>query len=460
MRTLFGFLAATVGFPLTAAEDGLHGRLLEKVTCVADATQSYALYVPSNYSPDKKWPVIFCFDPGARGRTPVERLQTAGEQFGYIVAGSNNSRNGPWEGNAKAIRAMVGDVQSRLAIDARRVYAAGLSGGARVAIQTALLGMAKGVIACSAGFPDPEIPLRVSFPVFGTAGIEDISYGEMMNLDRQLEDRKALYRIVVFGGGHEWAPAALLTDAVEWLDLQAMRAGTRPRDETRIRAAWEKRVAAMPSRPGLERWRGLKSLAADFKGLTETAEIEEEAKKVGLAVDVKEGLKAERALTARERELGEKVVGAIDASAAKKHAVADDLIKRAEAPDDSPDRQIARRVRASYAAMVRERLRGMFADEEYSEAANMLEMAAILRPGQTRTLFDLARARAYQRDPKRALQALGEAADAGFSDAERAESEPAFAKLKSDPVFRERLAAIRANPPEPERAGGGGRRFP
>src|SRR5262245_66275624 len=113
------------------------GKISEDVKCVAEPAQSYALYVPSNYSPDRLWPVIFAFDPGARGRVPVERYQAAAERYGFIVAGSNNSRNGSTE-NSKAIVAMTGDVLSRFSIDERRIYLAGMSGGSRVALGVAL----------------------------------------------------------------------------------------------------------------------------------------------------------------------------------------------------------------------------------------------------------------------------------------------------------------------------------
>lgn len=262
-----------------ADSTGLTGRLLEKVACAADPTQTYALYVPASYAPARKWPVIFCFDPGVRGRVPVERLQAAAEKFGYIVAGSNNSRNGPWTANAAAIQAMVRDVESHLAIDGRRVYTAGLSGGARVAMQVALGGLAKGVIACSAGFPSSEggIPGKVPFAFFGTAGTEDFNHGELRRLDAELEERKAAHRIVVFPGGHEWASVALLTEAVAWLELQAIRAGTRAKDEAMVQEMWSTRVAAVPAPVGLARWRAVKSLVADFKGLVEMAELQQTA---------------------------------------------------------------------------------------------------------------------------------------------------------------------------------------
>src|SRR5215510_8174369 len=100
---------------------------IKEVQCAADASQTYVVFVPSRYSPQRPAPVIFAFDPRGNGRTPVERYQAAAEKYGYIVAGSNNSRNGPWEISMGAAEAMIKDAGQRFAIDSRRVYAAGMS---------------------------------------------------------------------------------------------------------------------------------------------------------------------------------------------------------------------------------------------------------------------------------------------------------------------------------------------
>src|SRR5215510_1879698 len=128
------------------------GQIIPEVKCAADALQSYALYLPTKYDPAQAWPVIFAFDPGARGQVPVERYQAAAEKYGYIVAGSNNSRNGSMEGSMAAVRAISADISARFTVDRRRVYTAGMSGGARVAMAVALgsNGQIAGVMASSA----------------------------------------------------------------------------------------------------------------------------------------------------------------------------------------------------------------------------------------------------------------------------------------------------------------------
>ncbi len=454
MRAFLGCFFAVV---LVAAAQGaadFKGRILPKVACEADATQTYAIYVPSAYSPEKKWPVIFCFDPGARGTAPVERLQSAAEKYGYIVAGSLTSRNGPVAANIAAMQAMVNDVNAHLAIDPNRLYAAGLSGGARVATQMALGGLAKGVIACSAGFPDPEeIPGRVPFVFFGTAGTEDFNYGEMKRLDSDLTDRKAAHRIVVFNGTHEWAPVALLAEAVEWLDLQAMRTGARPRDEALIQAALQTRLAAVPAAPGPERWLALRALTADLQGLTDTRAYEQQVKELGAARSVKDWQKNELALGRREEAQREKLEDlAVGGSAAAQRKFAAELRQAADAAEDTGERRLARRVITGFLMSGRDATRGLFEQKDYATAADRLELEVALRPGQPRTWYDLARAHALDGSKPRALEALKQAVAAGFHDTPRAEADPAFAKLVGDPAFQELLVAMKTTaaiaPPE------------
>ena len=104
---------------------------------------------------------------------PVERYQAAAEQYGFVVAGSNNSRNGSQDTRA-IVTTLMRDALSRFQIDLKRVYTAGMSGGARVAMSVALSAPdIAGVIASSAGFPDGRPRKSLAFPLFATAGTED-----------------------------------------------------------------------------------------------------------------------------------------------------------------------------------------------------------------------------------------------------------------------------------------------
>src|SRR5262249_17280410 len=161
----------------------------------------------------------------ARGKVPVELMKDAAEKYGYIILGSNNSRNGAWKPEADAADAMLQDAQERFSVDLKRIYFAGFSGGARVASQLAqLCKCAAGVLLSGAGFSQNSPPLRdASFPVFSAVGNLDFNYSEIIPLQEKLEQAGFPHWLRVFDGGHEWAPAEVMSEAFAWFRILAMR---------------------------------------------------------------------------------------------------------------------------------------------------------------------------------------------------------------------------------------------
>ena len=58
-----------VGSSGAGAQDFPRGTIVDDVKCAADASQSYALYLPSAYSPDRPWNLLVAF--------PATRLSAA-----------------------------------------------------------------------------------------------------------------------------------------------------------------------------------------------------------------------------------------------------------------------------------------------------------------------------------------------------------------------------------------------
>jgi len=222
------------------------GTLVPSVTCKNNAKETYALYLPSAYSGARKWPIIYVFDPGGRGQVAAAVIQAAAEKFGYIVAASNNSKNGPLGDSAEAAVALWGDTQQRFSVDLHRRYVAGMSGGARVATSIALSGgdCEAGIIANTAGFPPGTAPSRnMKFVYFAAVGDADFNYAEFVQLRPKLDEVGVRYIIRVFEGQHGWAPAEVWMEALNWMDLQAMAAGTLTRDPARIASSLDEALA-------------------------------------------------------------------------------------------------------------------------------------------------------------------------------------------------------------------------
>ena len=221
--------------------------MVDKIVCAAKPDESYALYLPSGYTPARAWPILYVLDPRSRGTLAAERFRPGAENYGYILASSNNSlSDGPVEPNVEAMRAMWTDTHGRLQIDDHRVYAAGFSGTVRscCTLARAVPGTIAGIIGAGAGFPFHEPPRKGDpFVFFGTVGDKDFNYYEMTDLEPRLEEAGIVHRIEIFDGVHQWPPEELATRALGWMEIQAMKAGTRAKDPAIVDELWKQTMA-------------------------------------------------------------------------------------------------------------------------------------------------------------------------------------------------------------------------
>ena len=262
------------------------GVVHDSVVVAADPTNSYALYLPSAYSASKQWPLLLAFDPFARGAVAVKLFHEAAEKYGFIVIGSNNSRN--FGDPSNAIRLLAADVKARYSVDARRIYLTGLSGGARVASSMALACKTciAGVIANSAGMPasggspNPDGP-----DWFLLAGTTDFNYPEMVRLKETLDNTHIVSRFVVFEGPHNWMPKDFAEQALAWLQLRAMVRGVMPVDKAFVSKQFDDRLAeaqaAEKSGDLLAAVHKYREIATDFKTFRDVKEQEAQAKSLG-----------------------------------------------------------------------------------------------------------------------------------------------------------------------------------
>jgi len=63
-----------------AAAELPRGTLIEKVVCESQRDQTYALYLPSTYTPERKWPILYAFDARGQGKTVAELFRRAAER--------------------------------------------------------------------------------------------------------------------------------------------------------------------------------------------------------------------------------------------------------------------------------------------------------------------------------------------------------------------------------------------
>jgi predicted esterase len=449
------------GRPPSTAGELPRGRVVEAVPTLKEPAQTYALYLPSNYTPARRWPVLYCFDPLARGGLPVKLFAEAAEHFGWVVAGSNNSRNGPLKPSLDAAAAMIGDVQARLSVDGGRVYTAGFSGGARQAVRIDQLcrHCLAGVVASGAGYPPDSKPAApVTFALFGVAGVDDFNFLEMKTLEAELARLGAAHRFESFDGGHAWPTPELAAAAIEWMELQAMKSGRRQRDEAFLAGAWERRLVEARRLEGRSKpyaaYRAYESLAADFRGLRDTAEAEGRFAALAASKEVRAALKDEAEQLSRQQrlvaqlfDLAEKRRGEFDArtqATAEFRTLVEAQRAKAKAEADSGERRVARRSLGQVAGYFYEtaadlRRRGA----RPPEVVAALEVAAEISVKSPHLFYELAVAHAANSDKKKALAALRKAFDLGFKDTAALESDPALEPLRGEAEYRRLVESLK-----------------
>lgn len=433
------------------------GEIIEKVTSKVDPEQSYALFLPPGYTPEKKWPILYAFDPGGRGSVPVKLFKDAAAKFGFIVAGSNNSRNGIEIGGI--VKTLWSDTHERFSIDERRVYTTGFSGGARVASAIALSyrGAVAGVIAASGGLP-PNFNLSVAsqFIFFGTAGTEDFNFSEMQQLKRRLDEVGITNRLAVFTGGHDWPPADICAEAISWMEVQAMKLGRRPKDNQLIdeRLGLKTKAAHNYESSGktYEAYLQYEELVTEFRGLREVNEFAAAAERLRSSKEVRTAIKSEKTEEDGQASLLEKLETLIarlpDASTysetmAELKSDLSDLAKKSEGSNSISERRVAERVLRSLEVQMYEEAFALRQKKDYASIPAKLELVALISPRDPGVFYNLAVAYARVGNKSRATTALGMAIERGFSDLTRIEQNEDFAILRNDADYKKIIASLK-----------------
>ncbi len=224
----------------TAARFSIHdlpepGKIIDHVVCIADPSQSYALYIPVKGN-NNALPIIYFFDPHGDGALPLRKYKLLADEYGFILAGSNNSKNGnDWAAAENTWRNLSGDTKSRLKINGNRVYTCGFSGGAKVAGYVALNHPGiKAVIANGAGLPDGTLAGNFNFSFTAIAGEGDMNLTDLVAFSNELDKTRTRHHLLLFEGKHEWAPLNCMSIAFEGLQLDAMQQALVPKDDAFI----------------------------------------------------------------------------------------------------------------------------------------------------------------------------------------------------------------------------------
>ena len=406
--------------------------------------------------------MLILFDPRSRGKLAAELFRDAADEFGWILASSDNTMSdGPAEPNARALNAMLPDVMKRLPIDERRIYAGGFSGGAVLAWTVGLKGNYLAGVISIGGRPAPEhLALTPNFALFSAAGEGDFNYQATLELDRIAAKAGVPHRLEFFPGPHSWCPPAMAREAVLWLEILAMRDGREARDPARIDRTLAAEMAAAEKiaddGDALAAGRKLTEIGATFAGIGAKETLDRAALRAGellSAPAAKSALKEEKAAGKYEYQVFRRIGEASGLLRTSERPIAagelrhllgvDEMLRRRDL--GGTNGQAAVRALAEVHVHLGFYLtQDLFAAKDYRRAVPGLQLVTDLFPEDSFMLYNLACAQARSSMPQAALESLDKAIGHGLRQPLQMETDADLASLRERPEFAALLARARA----------------
>ncbi len=452
--SLFFLLQAFTSQSFLVSQVSAGEQVTDTVRCRNDKSQSYALYLPAQYDEKKSWPVILIFDPSARGRTGVSTFIEAGRKYGFILACSNNSRNGPIADNFAAAAAMLRDVEERFTADQRRIYTAGFSGGSRFALSFAVKEKRiSGVIGCGAGLPNDRNYLpsgNSGFLYYGLAGTRDMNYPEMHDLAGFFRNQtRVISYLRTFSGGHQWPEPGLITESVEWLLLQTMNRKIIPADQlflSYIEGKTQNLISSQLSAGNqVDAVMYMRFAARDFRGTPFASRITQLLTDSEKSPEYQKAVRRWNKMAATEQEKKERYLsylgeivnsGSLPDSASAWWRNETRTLIRLRDKGNPENSQMASRVLNFISILCSEQGTSYYRNRLYPQAALLFEICTLSDSENQNNYYNLARSLAGSGKSKESVDALSAAINHGFNSRKTIESDPAFGKIRDDARYK------------------------
>jgi hypothetical protein len=433
------------------------GKVIPSVGCLKDLSHTYALYIPSKYSAEIKYSLIICFDAHGSGVKPVELFKEQAEKYGYILAGSNVSKNGmPMQATFEHYDILLEDLFTRFNINKSRIYTCGFSGGSRVASSIAISkGSIAGVIGCSAGFPDiKDGSIKTKFDFFGYAGNDDMNYVEMVALDRNLEISGFRHQLFVFNGPHDWPPKEYIGESIIWTELNAMKDVKKITDKAFVDqqlSVFDQQLTAVQKTKNLyDEYLLTIKILNYFKGLTDTKKYEDQLAALEKMTQVQNALKKSEMDFNKEYTLQQKYTGKLSTeNTAWWKAEVGKIDQFISNTKDESEKHLLTRVLKYLSLALYSNCAAMYGQGNYQDAEHYLELYALVDPGNSEPEFMWAQIFARKKDADKSLMHLKKAADLGFKENVRITNDTIFSKFNNDKRFSEIMNEITKNQNKP-----------
>ncbi len=419
------------------------GKVIDTVFCSIDSSHTYALFVPSDYTPDKQYPLIIAFDASARGALPVRLFADAAENHKYIIAGSYYSRNGlPWEKVNMHVQILLKELQNKFSVDDNRIYTCGFSGGGRIAASIALYNKdISGVIGIAAGFPAVNVAIDGDFYYLGVVGNKDFNYSEMMKLDDMLDNTSIAHQFLIYDGIHEWSPTFMLDSALLWIDFSAMRNKHIPVNKKAVNSIVQetKRKALELSQQNktLELFLFYNSQIDLLTGLYDVSEFKSQFEELKKDDNIIRYNKIKQQVEHQEPKLQKKYTEALEQQdTVWWHNEIKKLERIHRNADFEQEKLLAARLLNYIGVVSHIYLEQALKEDRTNQAKKLLTIKKAVQPDEPVTFFLMTLYLTKINEIDKALATLEKSADLGFSDINQLENNSIIAPLKQTEHYK------------------------
>ncbi len=303
------------------------------------------------------------------------------------------------------------------------------------------------------GLPSTEVQrwIQLGPAFFGLVGETDFNYYDMQKLASQLDIEGIPNRLVPFPGGHQWPPAELCAEALDWMQLQAMRNGLLQAENGFLEGYLQRELSRSRIAEGEGRsadaYQTLLDLTQDLAGLIDLFKVRGDLERLISSKAVRAQLK-KREREARKADqsvqLGFRVLDRI------RHARRDDLpplrdlvfemrirpLRKKAEGKDVEERLAAQRVLESLFVQLSFYLPRDFKQaEDYAGAQLSLQLAAEIKPESPLLWYRLAQVESLSGSTQSALKSLQKALDYGFPRPELFATDPELEAVRKLPGF-------------------------
>jgi len=426
-------------------ENFAKAEILDDVKNKLDNTQSYTLYLPSNYSLDKTFPVIYLFDPHGTGKLPVSLYKGLAEKYGYILIGSNDLKNGlEWQEAAMIFDKLYTDTKNRLAINSQRIYLVGFSGGARIANAITILnGNISGVVCIGAVYPsrNSETP-RNNYTQLSIAGFDDMNYNELVKYDMvDLAGHNIKHALITYDGKHEWCSENVMNEAFLWLEFNEMRKNVSQKNDALIKQYFppleDELKKLMEAKKYLSAYKLTKKTINFYDGLTDLTVFYNAYKELKTMKEVDLALQKEEQALQDEDKLRATYAQYFQSKDyawwQKEVALLNSKVKNGKTKEEQ---QMYKRLLSYLSLICYSQTNGMIQQNNIPAAEYFAKLYVLIDPTNSEAHYFTALINARKNKKKETFDALNTAIKNGFSEKSRIEADTVFAKYNTTEEYK------------------------